>query len=83
MEIDFNNGGLIEEGGYRYTCENTGGCAVRNREVQTGTIVETSTATTPTHADAHSNAAAPSAAGTDAHSNSAAAADANTDSADS
>ncbi len=48
VEIDFNNGGLIEEGGYRYTCENTGGCAVRNREVQTGTIVETSTATTPT-----------------------------------
>ena len=40
-EIDFNNGGLIEKDGYRYTCDNAGGCAVRNREVQAGTIVET------------------------------------------
>ena len=47
VEINFNNGGLIEKGGYRYTCENTGGCAVSNREVRTGTIVETSTATPP------------------------------------
>ena len=46
VEIEFNNGGLIEEGDYRYTCDNAGGCAVSNREVTEGTIVETSTATT-------------------------------------
>ena len=40
--IAFNNGGYIEEGGFRYTCETTGGCEVRNRFVLAGTIVETS-----------------------------------------
>ena len=40
--IAFNNGGYIEEGGFRYTCETTGGCEVRNRVVRAGTIVETS-----------------------------------------
>ena len=41
--IAFNNGGYIEEGGFRYTCETTGRCEVRNRVVLAGTIVETST----------------------------------------
>ena len=39
----FNNGGYIEEAGFRYTCETAGGCEVRNRVVLAGTIVETST----------------------------------------
>ena len=41
--IHFNNSGYIEKDGYRFTCENAGGCEVRNREVLAGTIVETST----------------------------------------
>ena len=41
--ITLNNGGLIEEGGYRYTCENAGGCEVNAQVVRRGTIVETST----------------------------------------
>ena len=39
--INFANGGYIEEGSHRYTCEAVGGCAVRGREVTAGTIVET------------------------------------------
>ena len=39
--LSLGNGGYIEEEGYRYTCESTGGCEVRNREVRVGTIVET------------------------------------------
>ena len=42
-DIRFGNGGLIEENGYRYMCENAGGCHVNDREVKAGTIVETST----------------------------------------
>ena len=34
--ISFNNGGYIEEEGYRYTCQNTGGCEIRNRQVVSG-----------------------------------------------
>ena len=45
--ISFNNGGYIEQGGFRYTCETTGGCEVRNREVRSGTVVVTSTETVP------------------------------------
>ena len=41
--ISFNNGGYIEQGGFRYTCASTGGCEVSNGEVLTGTIVEVST----------------------------------------
>ena len=40
-DIRFGNGGLIEENGYRYTCESAGGCHVNDREVKAGTIVET------------------------------------------
>ena len=39
--INFANGGYIEEGSHRYTCEAASGCAVRGREVTAGTIVET------------------------------------------
>ena len=45
--LNLGNGGYIEEGGYRYTCESTGGCEVRNGEVRAGTIVQTSTTTMP------------------------------------
>ena len=41
--IRFGNSGYIEEGDYRYTCDSSGGCEVRNRKVLAGTIVETST----------------------------------------
>ena len=46
-EIDFGNGGYIEEGDYRYTCASAGGCQIRGREVRAGVIVQTSTADTP------------------------------------
>ena len=42
VTINLSNAGYIEEGVYRYTCENAGGCEIRNREVRAGTIVETS-----------------------------------------
>ena len=37
-----NNGGHIEEGDFRYTCESAGGCEVVNRTVTAGVVVETS-----------------------------------------
>ena len=45
--VSLNNGGYIEEEGYRYTCQNAGGCEIRNRQVVSGTIIQTSTTTTP------------------------------------
>ena len=52
--LNLGNGGYIEEGGSRYTCESTGGCEVRNREVLAGTIVETpSGGGTPLPSDDH------------------------------
>ena len=45
--VRLNNGGYIEEGDYRYTCESAGGCQITNGTVDSGTIVETSTATMP------------------------------------
>ena len=45
--INLNNGGYIEEEGYRYTCQNTGGCEISNRQVVSGTIVQTSTTAMP------------------------------------
>ena len=45
--ISFNNGGYIEEGDYRYTCQSAGGCQVTNGTVESGTIVQTSTTTMP------------------------------------
>ena len=45
--ISFNNGGYIEQGGFRYTCASTGGCEVSNGEVLTGTLVETPSGVAP------------------------------------
>ena len=45
--ISFNNGGYIEEGSYRYTCQSAGGCQITNGAVASGTIVQTSTAGMP------------------------------------
>ena len=47
VTIQLNNGGYIEEGNYRYTCQSAGGCTVRNRQVQSGMIVQTSEGTAP------------------------------------
>ena len=47
VTIQLNNDGYIEEGNYRYTCQSAGGCTVRNRSVQSGTIAQTSTGTAP------------------------------------
>ena len=41
VEIEFNNGGYIEEGAYRYTCVGVDGCVIGNRTVQDGLIVQT------------------------------------------
>ena len=40
--LSLNNGGYIDEGDYRYTCESSGGCEVVNRTVTSGVVVETS-----------------------------------------
>ena len=42
--VQLNNGGYIEEGDYRYTCQSAGGCEISNRSVVSGSIVQTSTA---------------------------------------
>ena len=42
--VRLNNGGYIEEGDYRYTCQSAGGCEISNRAVVSGSIVQTSTA---------------------------------------
>ena len=42
--VRLNNGGYIDEGDYRYTCESSGGCEVVNRTVTAGVVVETSEA---------------------------------------
>ena len=46
--VEFDDGGYIETGGYRYTCQGTGGCEIGSGTVATGTIVRTSVAATPT-----------------------------------
>ena len=45
--VRLNNGGYIEEGDYRYTCQSAGGCEISNRSVVSGTIAQTSTASMP------------------------------------
>ena len=42
--VRLNNGGYIEEGDYRYTCQSAGGCEISNRSVVSGSIVQASTA---------------------------------------
>ena len=45
--VRLNNGGYIEEGDNRYTCQSAGGCEISNRSVISGTITQTSIAATP------------------------------------
>ena len=45
--VRLNNGGYIEEGDYRYTCQSAGGCEISNRSIVSGTIAQTSIAATP------------------------------------
>ena len=45
--VDLNEGGYIEEGGHRYTCQSSGGCVVENRRVTSGTVVQTAGGTAP------------------------------------
>ena len=41
VDIDFGDGGYVEKGDYRYTCESAGGCRVEDGVVTKGRIVET------------------------------------------
>ena len=47
VTIRLNNGGYIEEGNFRYTCQSSGGCAIENRGVTSGTIIQTAQGTAP------------------------------------
>jgi len=47
VTLQFNNGGYIEEGDYRYTCQSAGGCKIENRRVMSGTIARTAKGTAP------------------------------------
>ena len=47
VTIRLGNGGYIEEGGHRYTCQSAGGCEVVNRQVRSGTIAQTAAGTPP------------------------------------
>ena len=40
VTITLNDGGLFEEGEYRYTCDHAGGCRIHNGIVERGTIIE-------------------------------------------
>ena len=45
--VRLDNGGYIEVGDYRFRCQSAGGCEIRNRQVVSGTIVQSSTTTMP------------------------------------
>ena len=45
--VRLDEGGYIEEGNYRYTCQSAGGCLVENRSVTSGSIVQTAKGTAP------------------------------------
>ncbi len=47
VTIRLNDGGFIEEGNFRYTCQSSGGCVIENRGVTSGTIVQTAKGTAP------------------------------------
>ena len=47
VTIRLNDGGYIEEGGYRFTCQNAGGCLIENRRVSSGTVARSSAGTAP------------------------------------
>ena len=44
VAISLQDGGFLEEGGYRYTCRSTGGCEVEGGVVKSGRVVETTIA---------------------------------------
>ena len=41
--VRLDNGGYIEVGDYRFRCQSAGGCEIRNRQVVSGTIIQSST----------------------------------------
>ena len=43
--VRLDNGGYIEVGDHRFRCQSAGGCEIRNRQVVSGTIVQSSTTT--------------------------------------
>ncbi|MCZ0952025.1 MAG: putative Ig domain-containing protein, partial [Rhodospirillaceae bacterium] len=45
--VQFDDGGYIEEGRFRYTCQSVGGCTLENRSVTSGTVVQTAAGTAP------------------------------------
>ena len=45
--VNLDEGGYIEEGGHRYTCQSSGGCVIENRNVTSGTVVQTASGTAP------------------------------------
>ena len=47
VTIRLNDGGYIEEGSYRFTCQSSGGCVIENRSVTSGTVVQTASGTAP------------------------------------
>ncbi|MDD9996279.1 MAG: putative Ig domain-containing protein [Rhodospirillaceae bacterium] len=53
MTLRFDDGGYIEEGDYRYTCQNSRGCLVENQRVTSGTVVQTAKGTVPAAAVRH------------------------------
>ena len=53
MTLRFDDGGYIEEGDYRYTCQNSRRCLVENRRVTSGTVVQTAKGAIPSAAVRH------------------------------
>ena len=47
VTVRLDNGGYIEEGGHRYTCQSAGGCEIVNRRVESGTITQTAAGAPP------------------------------------
>ena len=45
--VRLDEGGYIEEGESRYTCQGSGGCVIENRSVTAGTIIQTARGTAP------------------------------------
>ena len=54
-DIQFGEGGFVERGSYRYTCESAGGCRIQGREVTVGRIVQTLIGGGGETADDHGN----------------------------
>ena len=45
--VRLDEGGYIEEGDYRYTCQSSGGCIIENRSVTSGSVVQTAKGAAP------------------------------------